>query len=119
MSSGTIMILVAATILFALAALWRARGGVDPDEARALVAQGALLLDVRSPQEFAQGHIDGARNIPHDALSAQVASLGDPATTPVVVYCRSGARSARAASTLRAAGFAKVINLGPMSAWTR
>lgn len=82
------------------------------------MADGALLVDVRSPQEFAAGHIEGARNIPIDTLSARLGELGPPASTTVVVYCQSGGRSTQAARTLRDAGFTSVHNLGPMSAWT-
>jgi len=64
-------------------------------------------VDVRSADEFAEGHIEGAINIPVDDIAARTAELGDK-TQPVVVYCRSGKRAARAAATLREAGFTKV-----------
>src|SRR5690606_10226025 len=82
--------------------------------AATLVADGALLLDVRTPGEFADGHVAGALNIPVQELEARVAEL-DPARS-VVVYCRSGNRSGTAASMLRARGF-EVTDIGPMSAW--
>jgi phage shock protein E len=91
-------------------------GKASPSEARALVANGAMLLDVRTPGEFAAGHIEGARNIPVDQLSARIAEVG-PKETPVVVYCRSGARSGRAAALLRSAGFTRVEDVGAMSRW--
>ena len=84
-------------------------------EAKRLVAEGATLVDVRSASEFAGGHLDGARNIPVHEIAARAREL--PKGKPVVVYCASGMRSAMAASTLRRAGFATVVNLGPMSAW--
>lgn len=97
--------------------LWnRFAGKTSSADAKALVASGAALVDVRSPGEYAGGHIPGAINIPVDQVSTRAAELGDKGR-PVVVYCRSGARSASAASTLRALGFAKVADLGPMSAW--
>jgi phage shock protein E len=86
-------------------------------KARELVAAGALLVDVRSPTEFQAGHIEGARNIPIDTLSARLGELGPPASTSVVVYCQSGGRSTKAAAILRDAGFTAVHNMGPMSAW--
>jgi phage shock protein E len=91
-------------------------GKASPSEARALVANGGALLDVRTPGEFAAGHLEGARNIPVDQLPARLGEVG-PKETPVVVYCRSGARSGRAASLLRSAGFARVEDVGPMSRW--
>ncbi len=81
--------------------------------ARRHMLEGARLLDVRTPEEFAGGHLPGAVNIPVQALAARVRDLGAP-HAPVVVYCRSGARSARAASMLRAAGFRAVHDLGAM-----
>ena len=72
---------------------------------------GAVLLDVRRPEEFAQGHLPEAVNIEVTApdFAQRVASL-DPAA-PTYVYCRSGARSANAAGQLVQAGFAHVSNL--------
>ena len=84
--------------------------------ARQRVAEGARLLDVRTPEEFADRHIDGALNIPVSELSARLVELG-PRDRPLVVYCRSGNRSATAAKILREAGFADVFDLGPLSAW--
>jgi rhodanese-related sulfurtransferase len=93
--------------------LWyRLRAG----KAKELVAGGAALIDVRSPAEYAAGHLAGARNIPVQEIRARAAEVG-PKQTPVVGYCASGSRSAAAAMLLRSAGFAKVVNLGPMSAW--
>lgn len=86
----------------------------QPSSAATLVADGALLLDVRTPGEFADGHVQGALNIPVQELEARVAELD--ASRPVVVYCRSGNRSGTAATMLRARGF-EVTDLGPMSAW--
>ncbi|NOK12116.1 rhodanese-like domain-containing protein [Corallococcus exercitus] len=85
-------------------------------EARRRVEAGATLLDVRSPEEFAAGHLQGAVNIPVDQLEQRLGELGSP-QTPVVVYCRSGARSSRAERLLKEKGFQDVFNLGPMSAW--
>ncbi len=87
---------------------------VDGAEARRLVAEGAFLLDVRSPGEFGAGHIEGAANIPISELDARLSEV--PTDTPVVVYCLSGGRSASAARTLEAAG-RRVYDLGAMSAW--
>lgn len=86
------------------------------EQAQSLVAAGALLVDVRSPEEFQAGHIPGARNVPIDALGARMSELG-PQSTPIVVYCHSGGRSAQAQRLLRDAGFSNVHNLGAMSAW--
>jgi len=87
----------------------------DAAEARRLVASGALLLDVRSEAEYARGHLPGALNIPVQELAERTAEVGK-AGREVVVYCRSGMRSARAARLLSDAGFA-AHDLGGMGNW--
>ncbi len=79
--------------------------------AEGLRRPGAVLVDVRRPDEFAQGHLPGAVNIEVTApdFAQRMAAL-DPAA-PTYVYCRSGARSANAAGQLAQAGFADVANL--------
>jgi len=89
---------------------------IDGAQAKKLVADGALLLDVRSQEEFAEGHIDGAQNIPVNELPGKMATLS--ADKPIVVYCAVGGRAKVAAAELAAAGF-KVHNLGAMAAWKR
>jgi phage shock protein E len=79
--------------------------------ARRMVADGAVLLDVRSPAEFASGHVDGALNIPVQELTNRMGELrGKP---NVVVYCRSGGRSCAAAEILQKAGH-EVLDVGAM-----
>lgn len=92
-----------------------AAGVVDGKRARELVQAGAILLDVRTPGEFAGGALPGARNVPVQELQARLGELDRAAT--YVVYCRSGARSASAAGALRGAGFGQVHDLGSISAW--
>lgn len=91
-----------------------ARATIGGARARELVAGGAKLVDVRSAAEYAEKHVDGAENVPVDAIGDR--ELG-PTDTPIVVYCRSGGRSARAASALRARGYTNVYDLGGMSSW--
>jgi rhodanese-related sulfurtransferase len=85
------------------------------EEARRLVAEGALLLDVRTPAEFASGHVDGALNIPVQELGARVSEVG-PKDRAVVVYCRSGGRSCAAAGLLKNAGY-DVLDVGGMASY--
>jgi rhodanese-related sulfurtransferase len=70
-----------------------------------------LVLDVRSAAEFAEGHIPGAVNIPHDVIGERVAELGPAGERDIVVYCRSGRRSALAIETLKTAGFSRLFHL--------
>jgi phage shock protein E len=85
--------------------------------AEALVQLGATLVDVRSPEEFAAGHLPGALNEPVAQLADRLAQFPVQRDHDVVVYCRSGHRSAQAAAILKQAGFTKVHDLGAMSNW--
>jgi phage shock protein E len=89
---------------------------VDGAAAKKIVAEGGLLLDVRSPEEFADGHIEGARNVPVNEIEGMLGSL--PKDKAIVVYCAVGRRAAKAAATLANAGF-KVHNLGAMASWNK
>ena len=91
---------------------------ISPEELLASPPEGALVLDVRTADEFAAGHVPGAVNISHGALAARLAELGDDRERPVVVYCESGRRAGMAASVLLEAGFSDVRHLaGDMGAW--
>ena len=81
-------------------------------EAHARIARGAVVVDVRSPAEYASGHFRSAKNIPLDSLSARARELGK--SKPVVLYCRSGARSASAKRLLETLGFTDVYDAGGM-----
>lgn len=76
----------------------------------------SLLIDVRTPGEFAGGHVPGAKNLPLDELDGRVGELG-PAGAEVYVICQSGGRSARAGSALVARGYRPVDVRGGTSAW--
>ena len=75
------------------------------------MAQGAVIIDVRTPAEFKQGHIKQATNIPLSEISRAVAKIKQQGK-PVITCCRSGARSANAASILKGAGI-EAYNGGP------
>ncbi len=81
-------------------------------EAHARIARGAVVVDVRSPGEYASGHFGSAKNIPLDALSVRARELSK--NKPVVLYCRSGARSASAKRLLETLGFTDVYDAGGM-----
>jgi len=89
---------------------------VSGSEARALVAKGALLVDVRSPGEFSGGHIEGALSIPIQELSGRMNELGDK-TGQIVLYCQSGGRSAMAKRLLESNGFSNVHDMGGIGHW--
>lgn len=74
--------------------------------------ENAVLLDVRSAEEFASGHIDGAVLLPHDEIAARIASVVPVKSTPVFVYCRSGRRSGIAVEAMKALGYTELVDLG-------
>jgi len=78
-----------------------------------------VLIDVRTPEEFAAGHIPGALNIPYDELPARLHELDGRQGEELVVYCRTGRRAEIAEQALAKAGFLNVRDLtGHMVAWT-
>lgn len=107
---------VVAVLLVAAYFLLMKRGDVSSAEARKLVRAGARLVDVRTPREFAAGHIPGAINLPVQQLDKRMSEL-EPRGGALVLYCRSGHRSGNAARILKSAGFTAVHDLGPMSRW--
>lgn len=99
-----------------LSMLFGARSDVKGPQARQLVADGARLIDVRTPGEFQASHLPGAINLPVEALECRLKEVG-PKDAVIVLYCASGARSAQAKRVLVQNGYATVHNLGPMGAW--
>lgn len=78
-----------------------------------------VVLDVRSPEEFAEGHIPGAINVPYDQVAASLDSLESFRAGEIVVYCRTGRRAGVAENVLREAGFTQVFDLeGHMTSWS-
>ena len=77
---------------------------------------GALLLDVRTPQEYRQGHIPGSRNLPLQSIEQIERVAGDRAT-PIFVHCLSGGRSHQAARIIGSMGYTTVRNIGGIAAW--
>ena len=88
---------------------------VSKREAHALVAHGAVLLDVRTAEEYAEKHVDGAVNIPVNELEKRLGEL--PRDRQIVVYCHTGARAGVATIILRKHG-RNAHNAGAMSHWT-
>lgn len=92
--------------------------GVDPSRATQMMnREHAHLVDVRSAEEFAKGHVAQAKNIPLDQLANRASDIGSK-DKPVIVMCATGQSSAKAAATLRSAGFTNVVSLvGGLGAW--
>lgn len=87
---------------------------IDQDAALHLLAQSAprVLIDVRTPEEFAEGALPGAQLIPHEQIARRIAEAAPDKDTPVVLYCRSGRRAEQAQEVLQSMGYRQVINAG-------
>jgi rhodanese-related sulfurtransferase len=113
--------------LAAFAALLSAVAGasdapaISADALQARIAGGdstLVVLDVRTPKEFAAGHVPGARNIAFDEVEGRLAELQADRDRDVVVYCHSGRRAALALGTLEKAGFKRLYHLeGDYTGW--
>jgi rhodanese-related sulfurtransferase len=88
---------------------------VTPEETSALLAQGALLLDVREPDEWQAGHAPAAVHVPMGEVPARIDEI--PGDRRIVAMCRSGVRSRAVAEALIGAGFDAVNAAGGMRAW--
>jgi rhodanese-related sulfurtransferase len=98
----------------------QASQGVDVKAAKGLSDQGALLLDVREPDEYASVHAVNAKLIPLGEVGARLKEIEAYKDKPVAVICRSGRRSAQAVSLLKESGFTQVVNVeGGTQAWVQ
>lgn len=88
---------------------------LSPQQAAELIEGGAELIDVRTAEEYEAGHIEGARHVPLETLSAEADTL--PTDEPIVFYCRVGSRSAMAAAAVQASGREARNLAGGLIAW--
>ena len=112
--------MIALSTFAACAAEDRVAEPIQPNVLAERIAAGAapVILDVRSPEEFAEGHVPGARNVPYDALADRLGELAIAPSTEVVAYCQSGRRAGIAERVLRDAGFTNVHDLsGHWQGW--
>ncbi|GMR17523.1 MAG: rhodanese-like domain-containing protein [Gammaproteobacteria bacterium] len=93
---------------------------IEPTEAVQLINADAAVIDVRSPEAFARGHIVNARNIPIDELDASHAKLEQLKSQPILAVCDAGVTSTRAVNALRKSGLERVYGLkGGLNAWSQ
>jgi rhodanese-related sulfurtransferase len=96
----------------------QAADGVDVKQAQSMNKQGALLLDVREPDEYSAVHAPDAKLIPLGELSARLQEIASYKDKPIVVMCRSGRRSTKAVALLKEAGYTQVSNVkGGIQSW--
>lgn len=95
---------------------------ISAEDVKAMIdaRDNVVVLDVRTPEEYAEGHVPTARNLSHDTINSDNASqLIATTDTPVVVYCRTGVRAQAAQETLQSLGYTNVKSMGGiMTDWT-
>ena len=118
-----VVVIAAIAVVAVLLVLNRPQAGasalttVSVQQLREAAQSGALVLDVREPFEYAEGHVEGSLLVPLASVAARSGEF--PKDEPVYVFCRTGNRSLQAAQTLVAAGFTDVRNVeGGIVAWT-
>lgn len=124
MKKTTIVALLAAValvlyLLYTKGLIFANFESVTPQQAFEILRKDpeAVLLDVRTPQEYAQGHIEGAKLVPLQVLEERLKSLEPLKKKRLVVYCRSGHRSAAASRILADHGFKPLNVKGGINRW--
>jgi len=87
------------------------KNDINQEELKKMVSKGAILIDVRSPQEYQEGHLKGALSIPEYELAKRCEKELENKNTTIVVYCSSGSRSKKAQKQLVKLGYINVYNL--------
>lgn len=86
--------------------------------AQARETPGSVVIDVRSPEEYRDGHIEGAVNIPLVSIPSTAVKRLPDKSAPIFAYCLSGARSAQAVRELERQGYTNVVNMGGIGRWS-
>lgn len=94
---------------------WISRGRVSKQQAREYWLQGARIIDVRSPAEFAAGHLPDAINVPLGQFAQRLPAEIPDRTTVLLLHCLSGGRSAIAVGQAKTLGYQRVFNLGSLA----
>lgn len=110
MMKRTVGLLLFSTAVLALTLHGQSRLGTE--EARQKLAAGALLVDVRTPEEFSGKRLPGAVNVPVDTIKTGITNHTADKSKPLLLHCRTGRRSGMAEKELRSLGYTNVFNLG-------
>jgi len=118
MSSGLFIVIIL-LVQDLIDSLFRKHKTVSPTQAVALMNdESTVVVDVREPNEYADGHIEGARNIPVSRIEQGAFELEGHKQSPVIVVCQSGTRSPEACKRLVGLGFAQIYEMrGGMLSW--
>lgn len=111
MADNLLLILVGVVVLIGMFLIKRV-GLVSKATARRLIAQGAVIIDVRTKEEYDSNRLADTVNIPLDQLADRIESLARNRTAPLLLHCRSGTRSGIARTLLKRMGYQQVYNLG-------
>lgn len=109
-------------IIFLFAIFWTSVAVAAPisvEEGKEKIKQGALLVDVRTPDEFNAGHVENAINIPHDQVEKRLAEFGTDKNREIVLYCKSGRRAGIADTELQKLGFKNAYSAGGYRDWVQ
>ncbi len=116
--AGGLLLMTVLVLAFELRQRGAASASIAPNEAIRLMNAGAVLVDLRSANQFKDGHIEGARNVPGDQLAADPKALERLSGKTLVLYCDTGTTTAAAQRTLARAGAGNVFSLrGGLAAW--
>lgn len=115
------MILLFASLLSSSTVFAESTPSISPQQAAQMQStQKAVILDVRENSEWRSGHIAGAIHIPLGEIGNRITELTPYQNMPIITQCRSGSRSAKAATVLKNAGFNIVYNMdGGLNAWEK
>jgi phage shock protein E len=92
--------------------LAKQRGVATTEQVKSAMQKGAKVIDVRSPQEYASGHLPTAVNIPVDELETRIGKYATNKEQPLLLHCASGMRSGRGKTMLQKLGYTQVLNIG-------
>lgn len=110
-----IIALVTFAVVILLVSILKRMGQISPASAQSYLKSGALVIDVRSPGEFATGHLSNAINIPLPEIETAVPRRVKDKNQVLLLHCQSGMRSGVASKKLKRLGYANTFNLGSYS----
>jgi|694.fasta_scaffold49777_3 phage shock protein E len=112
MNWTTLLIFLAVLAAFFI---FRQMSQVSSDAAKQYLRKGAVVIDVRGPDEYASGHLPGTVNVPLGELSGRISKVSSDKNHVILLHCQSGGRSGMAAGTLKSLGYTNAYNLGSYS----
>ena len=113
--NNKIILIIGAAIIIGIITILKHLGLAKPDELKTILAgKKYKLIDVRTIQEFENGHVKNAKNIPLHELSKRIEKFAANKEIPLLLYCRSGSRSGHAQKLLTKQGYKIVLNLGSL-----